>query len=131
MLSPKKFSPPVVNILLSIQPRLLRELLRRAFAKFTGLTVIGESIEKAEIEHLMKQNEVQWIVMDTPDERRLEEFRHTLETNPAVALLGIARDGSSLRLHRLEHSPRNMVNPSLDELVQLLRTPPLSNPPHA
>lgn len=129
MLSLQKFSPPVV-ILLSIQPRLLRELLRRAFAKIKGITVIGESTEKAEIESLLAQYKVQWIVMDTSDERRLEEFFYTLETNPAVALLGVARDGSSLKLHWLERYQRNIVNPSLEELIQLLRTPQLAIPPH-
>lgn len=122
MQTPQNLSPSYpIKIVLSIEARLLRELLQRAFSEISEVRVVGNSLNDEKVKVMIEKNDVQWIVVDMAEEDHFEGLLSQWHPHLSVSILGVALDGSYLKLHWTEVHDQIIQNPSWDEVVEILK----------
>jgi len=114
------------QIILANEPRLLRSMFRRILGKMPALEVAGEVSDLAELPSLVDEMDVQWVVVSLSSEGRLpESVQALLTSHPSVGILGIAMDGSLVKIQRGTHAETATSVLSLDQLVAALFQQPV------
>lgn len=109
------------RIVLANGPRLWRELLHRAIAKYPDLDVVGDVGDYDGIPSLLDATEVQWLVVSLTATRRLPQtVRRLLFRYPRLRVLAVASDGSCAHLGWQRDHFQILDYPSLDELITVL-----------
>jgi hypothetical protein len=116
------------QIVLANEPRLLRSMLHRVFVKMPALEVAGEVNDLSGLSSLIEETEVDWVIVSLSDEGKIPDSVQPLFAgHPSVGIVGMARDGSLIRIQRggqVENAPSGL---SLDQLTAvLLEQPALS-----
>jgi hypothetical protein len=110
------------QIILANEPRLLRGLLRRAIAKVPGLDVVDEVENVSRLPSAVKQWNADWLVVSLwSDGEMPSNLASLLEDHGSLYLLGMAGDGSEVRILRPELPEKRMCDLSLAELVAVFR----------
>ena len=113
---------PAHRIILANKPRLLREMLERVLAKVDDLEIAGQAMNLAELLWLVEQMEPEWVIVSLTDHGNIPgTVKSLLNRYPAVYILGIALDGSQVRVNQIGF-PDDFVlaNLSLEELINIL-----------
>lgn len=116
-------TPRASKIILANQPRLLRGMLKRALQRVPGLCVVEEIVDIANIPGAIERKSANWVIVSFPVNGEIPDAIHALLTaHPHIGVLAIATDGSQAKIMWKEPQIKE-VNPSLNELIAILRQP--------
>jgi hypothetical protein len=137
-------SPNPSRIILAIETRLLREMLKRVICHSPEHKLVCEVTNGPDLSELVKRQDVQWIITSlSPQEDLSDSVDHLLAVLPRVSIMALAPDGSEVRvgwseiheeiinqadnrdpivLRWTEPHQESLTDPSLPELLELLRT---------
>jgi hypothetical protein len=109
------------QIILANEPRLLRSMFCRVFGKMPALEVAGEVSDLAGLAPVIDRTEVQWVIVSLSSEGRLpDDIQPLVARHPSLGIMGIAVDGSVVKIQRGGHAETAMSALSLDQLVAVL-----------
>lgn len=87
------------RIILAVETRLLRELLKRAITRSPFLKVVEEVSEGADLSAKVKRKEAEWVFVSLRPDGELPETAEILLANqPSVSIIAVAPDGSQVKL---------------------------------
>jgi hypothetical protein len=110
------------QIILANEPRLLRGLLRRAINKIPGLDVVDEVENVSRLPSAVKQWNAEWLVVPLLSDGEMpHNLASLLREHASLSLLGMAGDGSEVRILRPERPEERLCDLSLAELVAVFR----------
>ena len=86
-------------IVLAVQPLVLRQMLRRALDSCSSLAVIAELDDLQPLARVLYSADPDWVIASLDSQERVPQaIRALLPQHPSTAVVGIARDGSRLRI---------------------------------
>lgn len=122
MSSLMKYSERPVRIFLANQPRLLRQMLRRAIQKSPDLRVVGEGQRLVSVAALPEIMNIDWFVVSLGQNGQLPVlFQKLAEKYPPLKVIGISNDGNEVTLKEGTEPGRRIENISLQSLLDLFR----------
>jgi hypothetical protein len=88
------------RVILAVETRLLREMLKHAIAKSPHLKLVGEAIlRETDLVSLVVQRDAEWVIMSLPPDGELPPTTSILwAAEPSVSILAVAPDGSQVKL---------------------------------
>jgi DNA-binding NarL/FixJ family response regulator len=112
-----------IRVFLANQPRLVRQMLRRAIQRTPDLQVVGESGKADSILDVPEEMPVDWLIVSLTEQGTIpQQFLHLLERYPSLRVLGISLDGNELALEDgLSGEKRQLSDVSLTTLISLLQ----------
>jgi DNA-binding NarL/FixJ family response regulator len=115
------------QIVLANEPRLLRKMLQRVLSNREGLCVTAEITTDTELASVVEETNPQWVVVSLwPKDEIPQVVRSLLAEHPSLCILGLAADCSKVKIRcGTSSQERVLYSLSLDDLVEILRTPPL------
>lgn len=114
--------PSQQNVVLVIDSRLLRGILKRAIQHEDGLNVVAEVDDLSKFNAVIDHAEADWIVLAQPQEKSIPEvIDQTLIKKQDLNLLIMAMDGSHVRLRRVETHETALDDKNLQELLSIMR----------
>jgi DNA-binding NarL/FixJ family response regulator len=109
------------QIILANEPRLLRSMFRQALGKIPRLEIVGELADLGRLPSIVDQTDVHWVIVSLSSEGSIPHRVASLLTGrPSVGVVGIASDGSLVRIRQVGLPDRTASSWSLDELVAAL-----------
>jgi DNA-binding NarL/FixJ family response regulator len=118
------------RVILANEPRLLREMLRRALARAPGLEIVDEVADPVRLLPSVENSKARWVVVSLwPAERLPVALDTLLVENPMTCLLGMAPDGSRARIKCAGQAELNLPGLSLDQLIAVLCSSGTQHPP--
>jgi hypothetical protein len=100
----------------------LHEVLKRAINKQEDLQVIADVRDMERYPETAAQVEADWTyLLLSPEAEIPVVVQETLEANPAMGLLVMATDGSSVRVRWLEQHEEDLEIEALDEIFAVLQ----------
>lgn len=113
------------RIILANSSRLLREMLNRILRKTDNLKVVREVSDQKDLPGAIQQDAAEWLIMSLPEDEKMPEWVDVfLMEHPSLHILTMSPDGSRVRLRWLESHEKDLVNPSLDDLILALEGDP-------
>jgi hypothetical protein len=132
-----------IRIILAMETRLLREMLRRAISKFPLMKVVREMSSDTGLPSIVEQTKADWVlILLRPDGKLPGTAKRLLEEQPSVSIIALAPDGGEVRLawaeardnvtvtgsdgnpsrfYRMETHQSALADLSLSELMAVLR----------
>jgi hypothetical protein len=132
------------RVILAVETRLFHEMLRHAIDRSPGLMVVSDVEAGSDLATQVERQDAQWVILSLSPEGELpEEAEILLAERPEVSVLGVAPDGSEVKLgwsqprggtiakgdngepvelKWTEPHQEALTDPSLPELIQVLRT---------
>ncbi len=108
------------QILVANQPRVLREMLRRALEAQPRLSVVGEVGDLERLPGEIERTGADRVIVSLGTDGALPGPVAALIVQfPTVLFCGVANDGSRLKIQRLAHEER-VENPDLETLIAAL-----------
>jgi DNA-binding NarL/FixJ family response regulator len=114
----------VIRLIMTVEPRLMRDLLKHVFAKIPDLEVVGETTENnwPDISGMIQQTDADWVLMTLLPNDCLPEGAHSLLHNhPSLAVFALAADGSHAKMKWEDFKESILKDISLEELIWVLR----------
>lgn len=114
----------VIRLIMTMETRLMRDLLKHVFAKIPDLQVVGETTEKnlPNLSGLIKQTKPDWVLVTLLPNDKLPEGAHNLlRDHPSLAVFALAADGSHAKMKWENFKERILMDISLEELIWVLR----------
>ncbi|MEZ4699317.1 MAG: hypothetical protein R2834_03220 [Rhodothermales bacterium] len=116
-----------LSLILSNEPRLLRELLGAGLSALDGVTVVAETPMLCHLPGLARTHHPQWIVLSLDENGCLPPITDAIVAmDPDVGILAIAADGQCIRCVQ---NGRVRETSTWRGFVQLIREPPASDGP--
>lgn len=111
------------RIILANRPRLLREIIKRAFQRFPDICIVGElPTESINLMQRVAQLKAHWIVISLPPNGKFPEFVDLLVHDfPDVGVLAFATDGSKAKARCGDNSEEDVSDMTLNELMEVMR----------
>lgn len=117
------------RIILAVESRLLREMLRHAIDKSPHLQVVGEAKDGSDLVTLVEQRDAEWVVTSLqPDGCLSRTTIELLNVEPSVSVLAVASDGSEVRLGWSDPKREVIAEGSNGKSVELKWTQPNQEP---
>jgi DNA-binding NarL/FixJ family response regulator len=112
-----------IRVFLANQPRLVRQMLRRAIQRTPDLQVVGESGQADSVLDIPEETPLDWLIVSLTEHGTIpHEFLHLIERHPSIRVLGISLDGNELALEDgLSGEKRHLSDVSLTDLISLLQ----------
>lgn len=112
------------RIVLANEPRLLRGLLHYALAKAADVEVVGEVMDPARLPDAVAQGAADRVIVSLWRDTDLPlPIRRLVDAHPAVAVMGVAADGSRVKLYEPGVDGEQVMRGlSLSDLLAVLRT---------
>jgi hypothetical protein len=87
------------RVLLAVQPRLLREMLRHAILKSPYLRLVGEVCNGGELSPMVEAKDPQWVIVSlSPDGELPDAAERLWMAAPSISILAVASDGSQVKM---------------------------------
>jgi DNA-binding NarL/FixJ family response regulator len=113
------------QIILANEPRLLRSMFRRVFGKVRALEVAGELGDLARLPSLVDETDAQWVIVSlSPNCELPDSVSSLVASHPAMGIVGVAADGSVVKIQRGGQAEAAAAALSLDQLVAALTQQP-------
>lgn len=111
------------RIVLANEPRLLRGLLHYALAKASGVEVVEEVLDPARLSDAVTRGRADWVIVPLWQNSQLPlPLQRLVDAQPAVSLLGMAADGSRVKVHAPDTGDDQVLRDlSLSDLLATLR----------
>lgn len=110
------------RIILAIESRLLRDMLRRALENVHGVRIVGEYTDRATLLAAVAQSKAQWVIVSLAENGDMPAVADFLRTaKPRLNILAVALDGSRTRMRVQDTRDEDLNGMSLDELIEVLQ----------
>jgi len=110
------------RIILANRPRLLREIIKRAFQRYPDMRIVGELSESINLLQCIEQLRAHWIVISLSPNGKFPEFVDLLMHDyPNIGVLAFATDGSKAKARCGDNSEEDLSNMTLNELMEVIR----------
>lgn len=109
--------------ILVVSSRLLRELVKRAIEKNTGLEVIRDLADIHELSSAVMETNAQWAFVilssnqEIPENLKIDLF----SKHPELRIVGLWISDSHVKIEWLAREQKDITGMTLDELTRLLR----------
>ncbi len=112
-----------VRIFLANQPRMVRQMLRRAIQRIPNLSVVGESNRTQSVMSAPRMMAIDWLVVSLTEAGEIpDHFLNLAKEYPSIRVLGISLDGNELELKdEATGQKRHLQNVSLKTLISLFQ----------
>jgi chemotaxis response regulator CheB len=88
-----------IRIILAMETRLLREMLRRAISKSPHMEVVREVSGGTDLPSMVKETKADWVLILLRSDGKLPlAAKRLLEEQPSVSIIALAPDGGEVRL---------------------------------
>lgn len=109
------------RIILANGSRLLREMLNRILRRTRGLSIVREVSDQNDLPAAIQEEEAEWLIMSLPEGGKVPEWVDVyMLDHPAIRVLTVSPDGGRVKLKWLECRERDLVDPSLDDLIHVI-----------
>jgi DNA-binding NarL/FixJ family response regulator len=117
---------PEQRIVLANGSRLLRDMLKRILFKSDQLEVVSEVTDQKELPSVIENMGPQWVIVSLSFDNVIPPWVDSFMVNhPSVRFIGLASDGSKIKMKWLEVHEEELSGISLHDLIQILESKPL------
>jgi DNA-binding NarL/FixJ family response regulator len=118
---------PEQRIVLASASRLVRDMLKRILDRSNTLTIIREVTDQKELPSVLEQTNPEWVIMSLPYDDRVPTWVDAfMASHPSIRFMGLAMDGSKIKVKWLEVHEQELNSLSLHELMQILENNPVN-----
>jgi hypothetical protein len=115
----------VQRIILAIESRLIREMLNRILLKADHLDVVKQVAADENLPTVIREWDAEWIILTmSADNEPLDWIDSYIREHPFVRIMSVSSDGAWVNMKWLHKCERDIVNPSLRELMDVLEGSP-------
>jgi chemotaxis response regulator CheB len=119
---------PEQRIVLANGSRLLRDMLKRIIFKSDNLEVIREVTDQKELPSIIEHTNPEWVIVSLSFDNVIPPWVDTfMASHPSVRFMGVATDGSKIKMKWLEVHEQELNSLSLSELIHILESKPVSS----
>ena len=121
---PNRSEQKSINVLLCLEPRLVREMTRKALLTIPDIRIVGTCAAPDRVQQALEAEDVDWVIVDTndPENPLLQDRFDFLMRNPEISLLAIAVDGALLKTWWLTLHEEVIQSPTLTDVVEVLHS---------
>ncbi len=113
------------RIILANGSRLLRDMLKRVIFKSDKLEIVREVTDQKELPAVIENTSPQWVIVSLSFDNVIPPWVDSFMVNhPSVRFIGLASDGSKVRMKWLEVHEQELDGLSLKELIHILENNP-------
>ena len=113
------------RIILANDTHFFRDAFRRVIEKNSGLQVIRDVKDFADLSSAVQETHADWVIVSLPNDGKISKpIEKIFIENPFIHLLAVAEDGSRIRVEWMEHKEKEMENLSLYDLIELFESDP-------
>ena len=114
------------RIVLANGSRLLRDMLKRIMFKSDQLEVVREVTDQKELPSVIESTNPQWVIVSLSFDNVIPPWVDSfMVSHPSVRFMGLASDGSKVRMKWLEVHEQELNELSLNELIHILESKPV------
>ena len=118
---------PAQRIVLASGSRLLRDMLKRILTKSEKLNIVREVSDPKELPLVLEHTNPEWVIISLSFDDRVPAWvDHFMANHPSVGFLGVAIDGSKIKMKWLEVHEQELNTLSVDDLIRILENKPVS-----
>lgn len=119
---------PEQQIVLANGSRLLRDMLKRILFKSDKLEVVREVTDPRQLPSIIEHTDPEWVIVSLAYDNGLPAWVDAfMAAHPSVHFMALAADGSKIKVKWLEVHEQELDGLSLDELLQILESKPVSS----
>ena len=92
-------------IVLAMQPRMLRQMLRRALLRLPSPRLVLETENAHQLQGILERVQADWLIASLTDRDELpERAKMAVEHQPSLSVMGISQDGSRVIIYGTERN---------------------------
>ena len=116
-------------IVLAMQPRMLRQMLRRALLRLPSPRLVLETENAHQLQGILERVQADWLIASLTDRDELpERAKMAVEHQPSLSVMGISQDGSRVIIYGTERNGDTDASPeestledaTLEQLLDVL-----------
>jgi hypothetical protein len=116
---------PEQRIILANGSRLLRDMLKRILYKSDKLEVVREVTDQKELPYVIEHTNPEWVIVSLTFDDVIPPWVDSfIISHPSVRFMGLASDGSQVKMKWLEVHEQELSELSLNELMRILESKP-------
>lgn len=113
------------RIILATDSRLLREMLNRILLKAEHLEIVQQVADHENLPAAIKEQDVEWVILTMPADNNPPAWTDAyLREHPFVKIMSVSPDGGQVKMKWLDKREQDIVNPSLQDLINILEGNP-------
>ena len=113
------------RIILANDTQFFRDAFQRVIEKKSGLQVIREVKDLADLPSAVHETHADWVIISLPDDGKISKpVEKLLIDYPFIHILAVAKDGSRIRIEWMEHKEKEVKNLSLDDFIEIFECDP-------
>lgn len=117
-----RYSVRPIRVILANEPRLLREMLDRVLRKQIDLQVVAEVRNWSRLPKVIAETGADWVVLSLLPNGELPDYADVLiRLYPRIGVIGVARDGSQVKLKSSDLTEEDLEGISLADLLAILQ----------
>jgi DNA-binding NarL/FixJ family response regulator len=114
---------PEQHIVLANGSRLLRDMLKRIIFKSDNLEVVREVTDQKELPSVLEHTNPEWVIVSLSFDNVIPPWVDSfMASHPTVRFMGLATDGSKVKMKWLEVHEQELNGLSLNELIHILES---------
>jgi DNA-binding NarL/FixJ family response regulator len=118
---------PEQRIVLASTSRLLRDMLKRILNRSDKLIIVREVTDQKELPSVLEHIHPEWVILSLSYDDRVPAWVDAfMVSHPSVRFMGLAMDGSKIKVKWLEVHEQELNSLSLNDLMQILENNPVS-----
>jgi DNA-binding NarL/FixJ family response regulator len=118
---------PERRIVLASASRLLRDMLKRILDRSDKLTIVQEVTDQKELPSVLEHTHPEWVILSLSYDDRVPAWVDAfMALHPSIRFMGMAMDGSKIKVKWLEVHEQELDSLSLNELMQILENNTIS-----
>ena len=116
---------PEQRIILANASRLLRDMLKRIIFKSDHLELVREITDQKELPSVIERTNPEWVIISLSYDDGIPAWVDSyMADHPSVRFLGVASDGSKIKMKWLEIHEQELNGLSLNDLLHILENKP-------
>lgn len=116
---------PEQRIVLANGSRLLRDMLKRIIFKSENLELVREITDQKELLSAIEHTNPEWVIISLSYDNGIPAWVDSyIADHPFVRFLGVASDGSKIKMKWLEVHEQELNGLSLNDLLRILENKP-------
>lgn len=113
------------RIILANDTHFFRDAFRRVIEKKSGLQVIREVKDLADLPSAVQETPADWVIISLPNDGKISKpVEKLLIENPFIHMIAVAKDGSRIRVEWMENKEKEVENLSLDDFIEIFESDP-------
>jgi len=113
------------RIILATDSRLLREMLNRILIKAEHLEIVQQVADHENLPAALEEQDAEWIILTMPADDKVPDWADTyMMEHPFARIMSVSPDGGRVRMKWLDKREQDIVEPSLQQLINILEDSP-------